>query len=130
MAFAITNKAQFNVNAPGQPGVFHVELADAVAAGTLTDTGVVGNKFIRVRFKIKSGMTNGHTFTLNAMVDDTAALASPELAGCSPLITFVTNDTTLNCEFYGWSDTGFRWFQLIGVNGSGTAVYDAIVDVW
>jgi hypothetical protein len=130
MAFAITNKAQMNLNAPGQPGALHYELADQVAAGTLTDTGIAGAKFIRVRLQVKSGLGNTNTFQFQVRVDDNAALASPEVAASSPVLTFATNDTLLNTEVYGWSETGFRYFQIVGVNSGGTAVYDAIVDVW
>ena len=130
MAFAITNKSQINPTASGQAGVLHYELADQVAAGTETDIADAGCKFIRVRLMVKSGMTNGHTFKFCVAVDNDDTMATPERIAFSPLMSFVTNDTYLTCEVFGWSETGFTTFRIIGTNGSGTAVYDALVDVW
>lgn len=130
MAFAITNKTPFPTNAPGQPGVLHYELADQVAAGTLTDTAIDGLKFIRVRLVVKSGMTDGQTFTYRVKVDNAANLGTPEVVAWSPTLTFATDDALLEHTVYGISQTGFRAFRIIGTNVGGTAVYDAYVDVW
>lgn len=131
MAFALTNGAPFPVNAvPVKTTAQHFELADQGAAGTLTDTAVAGYKFIRVRLVIKSGLGNGNSFTFRVKVDNAAALASPEVVAFSPTMAFATNDTYLSCEVYGASETGFRYFQIVGTDSGGTAVYDAFVDVW
>ena len=130
MAFAIVNKSQQNINAPGQPGVLHYELADQGAAGTETNTGVVGLKFIRVRLMVKSGLANTNSFAFQVAVDNNASMASPEKVAYQPAMVFVTNDTNLCTEVIGWSQTGFQYFKIVGTDSGGTAVYDAIVDVW
>lgn len=131
MAFSLTNSAPFPLNAPPmKSSAQHFELADQGAAGTLTDTGVVGLKFIRVRLVVKSGLGNGNSFSYVVKVDDAAALASPEQVAYQMVMTFATNDTLLCSEVYGVSQTGFRYFKIIGSDSGGTAVYDAYVDVW
>lgn len=131
MAFAMTNKAQINYNAPGQGAAkLHYELADQVAAGTLTDTAIAGLKFARVRIVVKSGMANGNTILWMLRVDNAEALGSPELVYTSPTYTFVTNDTNLTHEFVAFSETGFRAFKLTATESGGTAVFDVMVDLW
>ena len=131
MAFSLTNFKNFSPDAEEvRTAVQHFELADQVAAGTLTDTTVAGWQFIRVRLVVKSGLANTNSFSFQVAVDNDAALASPEKVAFQPAMVFVTNDTTLNTEVYGVSQTGFRYFKIIGTDSGGTAVYDAIVDVW
>lgn len=130
MAFTLVNKTPFPTAAVGEAGVLHYELADQGATGDLKDTGIADCKFIRVRLVVKSGMGNTNTFTFRVKVDNTAALASPEVVAWSPTMTFVTNDTLLSIELYGASQTGFRYFQILGTDSGGTAVYDAYVDVY
>lgn len=130
MAFAITNKAQMNPAAPGQPGVLHYELADQAAAGTLTDTGIAGLKFIRVRGLMKSGITNGENVLFKVKVDDNGALASPETVAQTAGLLWITGDTNLTFEVNGWSQTGFRYFKIVGTDSAGASVTDFIVDCW
>lgn len=130
MAFAITNKAQISPVAPGQAGVLHIEQADQVVAGTLVDTGVAGLKFIRVRGLVKSGLGNGNSVLYKVKVDNDGALASPETVGQTAGLIWITNDTNLTFEVYGWSETGFRYVQIVGTNSGGTAVADYMIDVW
>jgi hypothetical protein len=130
MAFEITNKTFAPTQAPGASGLLHYELYDEVAAGTLTDTGIAGLKHIRVRLMLKSGLTSTNTFKFRVVVDDAAAMGTPECVAYGQLKTFVTGDTYLTWDVYGWSQTGFRAFRILGTNSGGTAVYDAIVDCW
>jgi len=129
MAFALTNKSQLNPSAPGQPGVLHYEFADQTAISA-QNTGVAGLKFIRVRILIKSGMANTNTALFAVRVGTSTAVTGPELVALSPTYTFVTNDTNLTWEGYGYSQTGYQSFKIDVTNGTGTASFDAIVDCW
>ena len=130
MAFELTNKAQFDRRAPGQPGVLHYELADQDASGTLTDTGVAGCKFIRARIMVKSGLSSTNTAAFSIAVDNAAGGTSPERVAWADEAAFVTGDTNLTFDLWGWSNTGFRAFKITGTDSGGTMAYDAIVDVW
>lgn len=131
MAFALTNKKPFPTNAPAmETAAQHFELADQGAAGTETNTGVAGNKFIRVRLVVKSGLANTNSFAFKVKVDNAASMASPELVAFQPAMVFDTNDTYLISNVFGSSETGFQYFKIIGTDSGGTAVYDAYVDVW
>ncbi len=128
MAFAITNKAMLPTESPAVK--FRAELADDGATGVVTDMGVAGLKHLRVRLMIKSGMSNTNTFLFNVRVDTVIGMSSPEMVINVPAVTFVTNDTNITFDVYGWSETGFQYVQINGTDSGGTAVYDAIVDAW
>jgi hypothetical protein len=119
--------------ASNAPGCIRKELADQGYDGDVTDFGVTGLKHIRVRLMIKSGMTNGHTYAFTVQVAPTisgGALVDPENITYQPTTTFVTNDTYLTFDVRGWSYNGFRYFKILGVDGTGVAISDAIVDAW
>ena len=129
MAFALTNKSQISPNAPGQGGAFHVELADQTAVSA-QNTAIVGLKFIRVRVMIKSGMANTNTALFVVRVGTGAAVTGPEIVAVSPTYTWLTGDTNLTWEGYGYSQTGFQSFKIDVTNGTGTASFDVMVDCW
>jgi hypothetical protein len=119
--------------ASNAPGCIRALIADEGSTGTVTDLGATGLKHIRVRLMIKSGMSNGNTFLFNVRVGASlsgGAIVDPENVARIPARTFVTNDTYLTFDVFGWSYTGFRYFQIYGTDSGGTAVYDAIVDAW
>ena len=128
MAFALTNKA---FSSPPIACTYIGELADQAAAGTLTDTGVTGLKHMRGRIYVKSGMANTETFAFYVRVDDTAALASPQLIYQSPTYTTITADTESMFDFECSSHTGFRYFQIVAAESGTTAMaYDALIQCW
>ena len=130
MAYAnVTNDYIMPPSKPGG-GAQIFQLADQGSAGTETDCGIPGYRFIRGVINIKSGLANTNTFQFRVRVDDNSSQASPELVYSSPVLTFVTNDVNVSQTFYGISQIGFRYFKITGTDSGGTAVYDAVVEVY
>lgn len=131
MAFAMTNVNLTLPTAVATVPAYKVQLADQGASGTETDLGAgTVCKYIRGRVVVKSGLSNGNTFTFRVLVDDAASVASPERVYTSPAMAFVTNDTYLSQDFTAASQTGFRYFKIVGTDSGGTAVYDAVVECY
>ena len=116
---------------PGPPGQKFL-LADQGSAGTEQDCTTPGYRFIRGTINIKSGMSNSNTFTFRVQCDDNSSQASPDIVYTSPALTFITNTVNVSQTFFGICQqaNGFRYFKIIGTDSGGTAVYDALVEVW
>ena len=119
---------------PAMPGLpaQKFQLADQGAAGTEQDCTIGGYKYIRGFICIKSGLGNSNTFQFVVRTDDAGSQANPDVTYTSPTLTFVTNDVNVCQYFFGVScqPNGFRYFKITGTNSGGTAVYDAVVEVF
>jgi hypothetical protein len=129
MAFAITNKLFPSPEATYIPAN-HKEIADITASQSNINTGIVGNKWIRVRIYVKSfgTLTAADVFTASIQVGTGASVTAPEdVAQVSR--TVQTNDTTLNIDMQGASQAGFQSYNiLIATSSSHSFTGDIMVD--
>jgi hypothetical protein len=131
-AFSITNRNFATPDAAWIPAC-HTELADqTLVNSTLTtatvNTGIVGLKWIRVRFLLKTlgGQAAGETIRVTAQAGTGAAITTPVNIG-QRIITMETGDTAIAGEFIGWSNAGFQSYALL-INSSG-AVRTPVLDI-
>lgn len=124
-AATFTPFAGSNFSAAGR-----TKYADQTATTSVTNTGIAGLRFARVRVSVKTfgTLTAGDTFRATLQVGTSTAITSPENI-CQYNGVVETGDVALEFEMFGTSQNGFQSFKVIFTAGSGHS-FTADVDVY
>jgi hypothetical protein len=141
-AFSITNFRFAVLDSSFVPSM-HREFADqTMVAGTVVtatvDTGIVGNKWVRVRAIVKTltGLAATGRVQITVQAGTGAAITNPTNIA-QQTVGMITGDTALLFQFEGWSNAGFQSYAVAitalsaagAVDAGVTAVADVMVDI-
>lgn len=125
MAYTVLNTVSLPTEFVGLPSV--QQKPTGVTSVSATDLGTSGLRFIRVRIVVNSGMANTNTAIFVVRVGTGTGVTAPEVVITSPTLTFVTGDSKITWEGYGYSNNGFQSYSISVTNSGGTANFDALV---
>lgn len=128
MAYAITNKQFASPSAAWIPAL-HVDNADKTASITGVNTGVVGNKWMRVRVYVKTFGTLAAADTLTVQVQ-VGVTSTPNEVIAYEEVLLPTNCTALVIDLFGASELGFQYYEILfTASSSHSFTADVMVDI-
>jgi hypothetical protein len=132
MAFTVGFKQGF-LGPVDSTGWLRTQLADQTATTAVTNTGIVGLQWARVRIRMKTIGTLVATdeVTITLIVGTGAAITAPEAIGQVQYTVTALGETTFNMnDLNCWSQNGFQSFKLgLTYSAAHTGTFDIQVDV-
>lgn len=105
--------------------------SSGASSGTV-DTGIEGNKWVRVRALLKtiSNLQAGDTVTVTLQGGTSTGITAPTNIA-QQTVQVMDGDTALQFQFEGWSNAGFQSYRILASSSraSATAVLDVLVDI-